>query len=147
MYSGTRQRNYDAMKTILTLLLPLLFVAGCDKNELAGLKGSFTGTFTDHGNISAGIPEKSGPVQVTFDGNTYRSTGNPDRIPAGGSGTYKLLDGTRILFEDKNIWTANFDWGLILNGEYEYRFKGDSLLITRYSQDSKRYEYKLKQDQ
>ena len=128
------------------LLTGLLAMSGCDETETATVRGSFSGTFTAHGS-PGGMPEKSGPVTVTFDGNTYRSTSNPDRVPAGGSGTFRLLDDERVLFEDQNIWTADFYWGLILNGEYRYQFKGDSLSITRYSGPAKIYEYKLKRDE
>ncbi|HEY0895069.1 MAG TPA: hypothetical protein VGE15_00825 [Sphingobacteriaceae bacterium] len=133
--------------TVVLLLFTIGLVgSGCEETESGNLKGSFSGTFTAHG--TPVTPEQSGPVQVTFDGNSYRSTSNPDRIPAGGSGTFRFADKTQIVFEDKNIWTADFSWGLILDGEYEYKFKGDSLYLTRYSDsgEAKVYEYKLKRD-
>ena len=135
------------MKSRLALLLLGLGLAisGCDPTETADLHGSFSGTFTAY--ELDGDVEKSGPVTVTFDGNTYSSTSNSDRYPAGGSGTYRFLDDAMIRFEDKNRWTADFNWTLILNGDYGYKFSGDSLSLTRYSGAARIYEYKLKRNE
>ena len=132
-------------KTALLMLLAVAF-AGCDETEIANLKGSYSGTFIYHNPSDAAAP-KSGPVTVTFDGTTYSSTRNPDYIPAGGSGTFEFSDKKTVKFEDQNFWTANFDWNLILKGEYDYEIKGDSLIITRSRDEVKLYEYRLKRDQ
>lgn len=132
-------------KLALVVLGLGLAISGCDPTETADLRGSFSGTFTAY--EPDGDVEKAGPVTVTFDGNTYSSTSNPDQYPAGGSGTYRFLDDAMISFEDKNRWTANFNWNLILNGDYGYRFRGDSLSLTRYSGSAKVYEYNLKRNE
>ncbi len=136
------------MKSTLVLLLLTmgLSMPACEETESGNLKGSYSGIFTVH--ATPLTPEQSGPVQITFDGNRYRSSSNPDRIPAGGSGTFRFADKSRIVFEDQNIWTADFYWGLILTGEYQYRFRGDSLYLDRYSGtgSAKICEYKLRRD-
>lgn len=128
------------MKKAALFILLVATLTGCDETEIAKLKGSYSGTFTYH---SPEAP-KTGPVTVTFDGTSYSSTRNPDYIPAGGSGTFEFREKNTVKFEDQNMWTANFDWNLILNGEYDYEVKGDSLIITRSRNEVKLYEYRLK---
>ncbi|WP_143469343.1 hypothetical protein [Leeuwenhoekiella nanhaiensis] len=83
------------------------------------------------------------PVTVTFEaGKTYSATGNEDRYPAGGSGTYTITD-NQFKFSDENFWTAEFDWGLILNGNYAYTYKNKQLRLTKGGKDSATYTYTL----
>lgn len=130
------------MKKAALFILLAAGLSSCDETEMAKLKGSYSGTFIYH---SPEAP-KSGPVTVTFDGTNYTSTRNPDYIPAGGSGTFAFMEKNRVKFEDQNVWMANFDWNLILNGEYSYEVKGDSLFITRAHNEVKLYEYRLKRN-
>jgi len=132
------------MKKSALFILLAAALSGCDETEIAKLKGSYTGTFIYHSNAEA---PQSGRVTVTFEGASYTSTRNPDYIPAGGSGTFEFKEKNTVRFEDQNIWTANFDWNLILKGEYAYEIKGDSLIITRSRDEVKLYEYRLKRDQ
>jgi len=108
----------------------ILVSAGCsDKLNLSALNGTYTGKFYY---IPPADSMKIADATVSFSDNTYSSQGNPDYIPAGGSGTVEILEGDLLNFKDKNVWTANFDWGLILNGKYKYQVKGDSLILNRY---------------
>src|SRR5699024_9165897 len=85
----------------------------------------------------------SNPVTLKFiEGDQYQSSANPDRIPAGGNGTYKKK-GSTINFTDVNIWTADFDWNLILNGEYEFQQKGDQLILSAHKNEVGLYKYEL----
>lgn len=91
--------------------------------------GTYKGSFIVSYN---GEKHTSDNVEVIFDNeNKYTSTGkrNP-RIPAGGSGTYIIKNKT-IQFSDKNPWTAEFDWGLILSGEYQYVQSGNHLTLKK----------------
>jgi hypothetical protein len=83
-----------------------------------------------------------GITKVLFTPDRYSCEGNDQRLPAGGSGTY-TIKGNKILFFDENMWTADFDWNLILNGEYDFDYDGKKLkLIT--IRNGRRYEYDLK---
>ena len=125
-------------------------LAGCsDKLNLSTLNGTYTGKFyySPPADTTLTVAEAS----VSFSDNTYSSQGNTNYIPAGGAGTLEILEDNLINFKDKNIWTANFDWGLILNGKYKYELKSDSLILTRYREpcDSCKfalslYQYRLK---
>jgi hypothetical protein len=119
------------MKKLLILGF-ITVLSGCsDKLNLSALNGTYTGKFyytPPAGSI------KTGNASVSFSDNTYSSTADAERIPAGGSGTLEILQDDVINFKDQNIWTANFDWGLILSGKYKYEMKNDSLILTRYNE-------------
>ena len=65
-------------------------------------------------------------------------------ITTGGSGNYSLNNG-KIIFEDENAWTCDFDHNLILNGVYEYTFNGRKLKISQRF-DFAHYVYDLKKE-
>ena len=73
-----------------------------DDNVPAGeYSGTFEVTYPDG-------TTHDGPVTINFNiSNTYSATGNENRYPAGGSGTYTISD-NHFEFSDENFWTANF---------------------------------------
>ena len=105
--------------------------------------GKYTGTFTVK--YFEEIPQPwaygSGKTTLILKDGEFICARNSNRIPAGGSGNY-YIDGNKIIFQDLNFWTADFDWGLILSGEYDYTFKGKKLKISRKSEYA-HYEYNL----
>lgn len=111
-----------------------------DNNRNQTLNGNYNGTFTvEYLNGDT----FSNPVQVRFNiENSYESSRNDNDIPAGGSGTYKLNNST-IDFTDVNQWTADFDWNLILNGEYNYSINGKELILSANKNDVGFYKYQL----
>ena len=118
-----------------------LLLLGCDKNgEISKpiTDGTYSGTFT----VTYGSEKNTGVTTVKFENGKYTCTGNPNRIPAGGSGTYSI-NGNKITFRDENIWTAEFNWRLILNGEYDFTFDGKKLKFSTGT-DGNHYEYNLK---
>jgi hypothetical protein len=132
------------MKGFIAIFLVLgTFLTACEKDDLK-LQGTYSGTFIYTHPASSVAPPPSGPASITFSEHTYTSTGNPDKIPAGGSGTFEVTKSKSVIFKDQNVWTANFDWGLVLNGEYKYQVKGDSLYLAKYNAEFKVYEYRLK---
>ena len=128
---------------IVALLILGCAFSGCEKDIITNFSGRYSGIFIYNNPADSQALPPSGPASITFDKNTYTSTGNPDRIPAGGSGTFEVINSQDVKFEDSNRWTADFDWGLILNGEYRYQAKGDSLLLAKYIGGLKVFEYRL----
>ena len=126
----------------LTRLLSVLIIAvlffGCDKESLEVVDGTYVGVFT----VTYDSGAKTDSTTLVLKDGNYTCSGNLQRIPAGGSGTYVIEKG-RIIFSDKNIWTAEFDWNLILNGQYDYTFDGKKLKISARLNNVGRYEYKL----
>lgn len=118
----------------LSALLALLtIVTACKKNDQKFIVGKYEGNyyrFIIH-QSKPGVGDK--PVSVEFlSGDTYTSEGTANRMPAGGSGTYQVGKGGMINFTDKNVWTTDFDSNTILNGQFKYQVKADSLILTRY---------------
>lgn len=128
----------------------ILALSGCsDKLSLDALSGTYTGKF--HYLTPENSAKVTADAKITFSDHTYSSLRNTNYIPAGGSGVFEIQPEEILNFKDENIWTANFDWGLILNGKYKYDLKGDSLILTRYtepcpncSMQAGLYQYRLK---
>jgi hypothetical protein len=105
------------------------------KPEDGAYSGIFTVTyFVEQPNSWAS--SGSGRTTVVLRNDKYSCTGNSNRIPAGGSGSFEIKDDA-ILFNDENGWTCDFDGNLILNGVYFYKCDGKKL------QFSKRTDYAL----
>ncbi len=135
---------------LIVLFSVSLSLFSCSKNkEPELLNGHYSGSYYyPSSNVSQ--PVKSvNVVNLHLDkGNTYNSSAFLDRKPAGGSGEFKVLRNNLVEFTDKGYWTAEFDWGLILNGRFTYDIKGDSLILTRQclqcSSLPSFYQYRLK---
>jgi len=123
---------------ILKTLSIVLVFAACNKDKLIIESGSYSGTFKVNYNDTS----MTGFTTLILNNSGYVCTGNPNRIPAGGSGTYTISNG-KINFSDENIWTADFDWNLILNGTYDYTFDGSNLKIFAFKNNVGHYEYNL----
>ncbi|WP_185967766.1 hypothetical protein [Formosa sediminum] len=104
------------------------------------LYGNYEGEFTVIYNDST-IYSNPVTLQLNTD-NTYRSSGNENYFPAGGSGSFSS-NSTILEYNDENFWTANFDWNLILNGSYKYTKTEDSLVFTAFKNNIGQYTYKL----
>lgn len=102
------------------------------------IEGTYAGVFT------AVYPTmtRQGPVTVLFDSGHYVCSNASNYVPAGGQGTFEA-DSTAITFADPGFYTANFDWGLLLSGEYAYELTDSTLLFYRYCDSSAYYEYNL----
>lgn len=137
------------MKKIILAAIVLTVSACTDKLTVSTINGTYTGKF--YYTPPSDTNKASGDAEVSFSDSKYTSKGNKDYIPAGGSGSFEIQNDHILDFKDQNIWTANFDWGLILNGKYKYQLKGDSLLLNRLTEPCINcsttpgtYEYRLK---
>lgn len=122
----------------------LVFIS-CSKEKsekITQLEGSYSGIFTAYNKSSE--EAVTGEVIVKFKADSFFSSANNNRHPAGGSGTFEIFD-NKIIFKDQNAWTAEFDWGLILAHEYSYILKSKELTLTK-SNKYTTYTYKLKKD-
>ena len=118
----------------------LLFIS-CGKTSIPIEEGIYSGTFTVKYFVEMPWVSGSGETTLELRNGEYTCTGNSDLIPAGGSGNYSLKN-SRVIFNEEHGWLANFDWGLILNGEYDYIFDGKRLKIWIKSEVGL-YEYDL----
>lgn len=141
----------------LPLLFTLLLFSGAcsDKLNLSLLDGHYKGYFYHIRPGDTRYLKSPEPISLNLLEKEYTSTGSDSRIPAGGSGEFILINKDDIEFTDKHVWTADFDWNLILNGRFIYEFKTDSLILTRKFENCKTcaikpgmmpglYQYRLK---
>ncbi len=140
--------------TLCILLLMTSILLSCGKErELKLLSGGYSGYYYYNKGDTQYATKSVSPVNLDLQASgQYYSTGNPDRIPAGGEGNFTInRKNTSIEFEEKNTWTSDFDPQLILNGRFDYEVKGDSLILTRYRASCPQcsmlpsfYQYRLK---
>lgn len=124
---------------ILTLLSLATILMGCDKEEDTIIpNGVYKGIFT----VTYPSESLSGQTTLELKNGKFTCSANPDRIPAGGSGTFSINEHS-IIFTDENRWTTDFDGNLILDGKYDYTFDGKKLIISANKNDVGLYKYDL----
>ena len=114
----------------------------CDKSgEISKSleEGTYSGIFT----VTYSSGKRTGETTLKLENGKYICTSNSGRIPAGGSGNYSI-NNKKITFNDVNFWTADFDWNLILSGEYDYTFDGKRLVFSANKNEVGNYKYDLK---
>lgn len=114
----------------LLLIMFCILCVSCESDELgepAALEGTFTGVF-----IRSSPDAKYQPADVVLNlqGNQFLGSSNIARYPAICQGTFEVGTG-KIRFADGCVWTADFDWTYILNGEFELTLNGDELTLRR----------------
>ncbi|WP_201978421.1 hypothetical protein [Hymenobacter rubidus] len=115
----------------VSALISLLLVAGCKKSTpaspaVSNLDGTYTGTFQRQTSGSSPISQ----VSLVFSGGEWSGTSQTPKYPGLCKGTYTVI-GKKITFTNTCIWTADFDWTLILSGDYEFTATGNALEITK----------------
>src|SRR6476469_641371 len=106
------------MKSTL-LIAAVFFFASCSKewedNNIV-ICGRFNDSTVYKGKFErssiAGV--QSAAVELKFKDNTFVGTSAMPMFPAIGSGTF-TTSASSVNFKNQNIWTANFDWTLILD--------------------------------
>ena len=120
---------------------------GCKKNNTSNeLSGRYSGMFTAY----AGSNEINAPTEITLSEGRFQVNKGYKL----GSGSYIVKNSSEIEFKDENIWTTEFDWALILSGNYKYKIEGGELILTKIINGgscflckdlaNNRYQYKLK---
>lgn len=110
---------------ILACMAMTLMLVACDKNDspdpgTGELSGTFMGTFSRTGMDTSG-------VTLEFNENSFQGQTIQPRYPAICRGSFVLHEST-ITFTDSCVWTADFDWTLILNGNYNISFTADETI-------------------
>jgi hypothetical protein len=117
------------MKRLIPALLSLVILfSACEKDEdnqdnqtlENGLyRGTFSRTGMDTVNVSISV------LQGNFEGQSERQS-----YPAICRGSF-TRDNSSITFSDSCTWQANFDWTLILNGNYQLSENGTRVRVWR----------------
>lgn len=119
-----------------TIWLCCLFMAACTYEklpEMSKVDGQYTGTFTRNGMSSLVELEL---IDGQFNGKSERA-----RFPAVCRGSFSYKKST-ITFIDSCLWTTDFDWSLILNGEWNYTIDYPKLILSSDNGD----QYVLEQE-
>lgn len=112
----------------LLFLVLLVVMIGCNQDDenLQALNGAYIGIFErDH--VVA-------DVELTLDNGTYQGQGERPKFPAICRGTY-TVSGRKITFANDCFWTAEFDWTLILSGDWNFNLIGSTLILTHSNGD------------
>ena len=110
----------------------------CKKDAMEIKDGTYKGTFT----VTYSTGTQNGQTTLEMRNGKFSCSGNTNRIPAGGSGTFSS-DNKKITFNDENAWTADFDWNLILSGKYDYTFDGKNFILSADKNGVENYKYEL----
>jgi hypothetical protein len=116
----------------ITVLLSACSDVGLD---LPPLDGTYHGTFTI---TEEGLPAESGTVTFTFSGDGYFCRPERKYVPPSGGGLF-LVIGRTMTLTDTAVHTAEFDWSLILGGEFSFTFDGSRLLLEQQDQKHQRH--------
>ena len=118
-------------------------VYNCNKNpinSLTSIIGEYKGTYSRISNYRSNNPFiEKGPINFKFVEKTYSCGGEMRYLPPSGSGEYKIVN-DKIILKDTGRHTAEFDWTLILNGEFNFIFNNNnSLRLYQYDGKYDRY--------
>lgn len=131
------------MKPFPYLVLAVAICIGCRKSHTVLIRESvYTGTFqrlTPQGGTIVN-------VSLTLDSGRYSSEGGSGRYPVICKGSYYTKPDS-VYFLNECMFTADFDWTLILSGAYSYTQKEDSLIISRQYQQAFTDIYRLAKKQ
>lgn len=127
--------------TLSLMLAVMSLIGAAARCDMPLPEGTYTGKFK----VVYDTATFTGVTTLRLHGDTYQCERNDNRIPAGGSGTFTIRDNT-IIFHDENMWTADFDWNLILKGEYNYTLDGKNLKLSM-RKNGTMYEYDLVKNQ
>ncbi|WP_316846959.1 hypothetical protein [Pedobacter psychrodurus] len=117
---------------ICILLFVFVLSLGCKKATTVDvlLDGNYTGVLVITNSVKS-VPETR-PISITLKDGRFNiePNANTNLKPSGGKGTYTFKNGIGY-FADEGVWTADFDWNMILNGEYDIRSSSIDLTLRR----------------
>ncbi|MDB5149760.1 MAG: hypothetical protein JWQ57_3780 [Mucilaginibacter sp.] len=118
------------MKQLFAFILLLAtVVSSCkknDNNQVSNLSGTYAGTFQRKVSGNGAVSN----VSLSFAADDWNGESQMAKYPALNHGTFSIA-GNKITFKNESVWTAEFDWSLILNGDYDINTSGNSVTITK----------------
>ena len=115
-------------KLLIGIWIIFITILSCEKSQDEKVpEGVYIGTFQRQ--LAFGGGDKSN-VTISFSSNTWTGSSDIVKYPALCHGTFSVSK-QKITFNNECAWTAEFDWSLILGGEYDFVSDGQQLKIIR----------------
>ncbi len=132
------------MKYLVLALAIMTSAMACRKdsdNRSGYPNATYKGTFKRY-NLAG---SQTANVTLVLEYPNYSGTSDIPKYPAIGQGTYYSDNEAKLRFTNKSLFTADFDWTLILDGDYiEVKREGDSLEFAKSYPNGWVDVYKLK---
>ncbi|WP_162996822.1 hypothetical protein [Mucilaginibacter kameinonensis] len=117
------------MKSLLCFLVLIVTLgASCKKNDNQAIKlsGTYAGTFQRKVSGSGAVSN----VSLSFSTDAWNGESQTVKYPALSHGSFSTT-GNKINFKNESVWTAEFDWSLILSGDYDIAVSGNKIIISK----------------
>jgi hypothetical protein len=115
------------MKKLLILLLSLFIGCEVTETDTSFEEGNYSGTFKM---VESDGQVLNGNVNISLNNNKYSVIPEQRYLPPVGAGKYNV-NGNSINLLDTAVHTADFDWTLILNGDFEFSYNDRVLTLTQ----------------
>lgn len=121
--------NMKAIKifSIVGVLWSLTACGFMDCIDEERLRGSYEGTFQ---RFADGNPQGLAAVELTFEGGSFSGNSEDPKYPAICAGSYTTKRSS-ISFSNTCLFTADFDWTLILSGDFRIERDEEELILTK----------------
>lgn len=124
------------MRSLIISFIFILAISSCNEEdgelESRFEEGTYKGTFIR--NWPSG-QSNTANITMTFEDNRWSGSSNIPKFPALCRGTYSI-NGNKITFQNECPWTAEFDWSLILSGEFTLEKSGKELEFSNYNRSA-----------
>ena len=101
------------MKTLLLIFIAIS-ISACEKESIDILDGTYKGTFQRD---IINSDDEIANITLILDKGVFKGSSDKSNYPAICQGTYSIKQDT-IIFENQCMFTADFNWTLILDGKY-----------------------------
>lgn len=113
---------------VFRFLLIAISIVGCTDHDQNGtIEGTYSGTFY---RVTNGVKGHTSNVTLTFSGNEYSGNSSVVKYPALCNGTFTQT-AEMMSFTNGCMWTAEFDWTLILSGDFKITRNDDELILVK----------------
>ncbi len=131
------------MKAIyFQLVLALLLAACSDSEKPATFEGTYQGVFY---RVRDNVKGESSNVTLNFSNGHYTGTSSITKYPALCEGTFAPAE-EQVNFTNTCMWTAEFDWTLILDGTFKITHTDTELILSKEIDPQNGDYYVLKKD-
>ena len=119
------------MKTFYLIVFLCFGLISCEKEEATSISGIYKGVFF---RSSPNSTWQQSQVSLNLNANSFTGQSSDARYPVICHGAW-ITEEETMNFENSCIWTADFDWTLILSGEFQYEINGDHLKLWKTNGD------------